>query len=302
MAYLELAYTYWAPLTVSVEPDHPFMELAASYARQAIQLAPKLAEAHAMLAIIETERFNWESSFAAFERAVALSNGTPAIDSLSYAAVNWGYLQQSLDINLAWYKRDPVESGAIHSLVSRYSLLGQLDQVLRYMAIRNELGQLSKGYEIPTLLDHDRVELARSMFIEFRCGEHGDVESGVVDACKTSSEREFEAWAEARRDPVMAIKFAAGIADAVNAGQWPEGLALAFYVDLQVNDQAFDAAQRLWNKRKLDVTPFWHHRGGPFRNDSRFLELMQAIGLFDFWKAHGPPDFCVVDGESFICN
>jgi TolB-like protein len=302
LAYLELAYTYWAPLTAKVEPDHPFMELAAGFARQAIQLAPGLAEAHAMLAIIETERFNWEASYAAYEQAVMLSNGTPAIDSLSYAAVNWGYIQDSLDINLAWYEHDPVESGAVHSLVSRYSLLGQLDQVLTYMAIRNELGQLSRGYELPVLMDNGRKELARTMFTEFQCGNPHDVDPNIAEACKSGSEGQFEVLYEARLDPQRAVEFSAGIAAAVEAGQLPEGLALVYYVDLQVNDRVFETAQRLWEKRKLDVTAFWQFRGGPIRKDPRFLELMQTIGLLDFWKAHGPPDFCEADGDALVCH
>jgi hypothetical protein len=285
-----------------VDPYHPFMELAANYARQAIQLAPGLAQAHAMLAIIETERFNWDASFAAYQQAVALSDGTPDIDSLSYAAVNWGYLQESLDINLAWYRHDPVESGAVHSLVSRYSLLGQLDQVLKYMAIRNELGQTSRGYEVPLLLDNGQVDLSRAMFVEFRCADLGDVATDVAQTCKINSEQEFSVWAEARNDPVKGPEFIAGISGAMQAGYMPEELALLFFIDLQATDLVFETAQRMWQEGKLDVTVFWTLRGGPIRQDPRFIDLMENIGLLNFWKSHGPPDFCESKGDAFVCS
>jgi hypothetical protein len=39
-----------------------------------------------------------------------------------------------------------------------------------------------------------------------------------------------------------------------------------------------------------------------FRKDPRFAELVSELGLMDFWRDHGWPDFCRPDGDSLFCE
>jgi Tfp pilus assembly protein PilF len=43
-------------------------------------------------------------------------------------------------------------------------------------------------------------------------------------------------------------------------------------------------------------------RGGEVRSDPRFIELMEDIGLVDFWRHNGWPDHCRPEGERVACG
>ena len=46
----------------------------------------------------------------------------------------------------------------------------------------------------------------------------------------------------------------------------------------------------------------WGERFQSMRADSRFVRIMEHLGIADFWRVHGPPPDCRVAGESFTCG
>ena len=136
--------------------------------------------------------------------------------------------------------------------------------------------------------------------IEWWGNEPMDVDPCVAELCNPNSQ--IDLMIEAIDDPAKRADYIAKIGAAVETGWWNDQLALIEYVELQANDEVFETAQRQWEERRLHVTVLFRLRGRPIREDPRFLELMRTIGLFDFWKAHGPPDFCQAVGDSFVCN
>ena len=154
--------------------------------------------------------------------------------------------------------------------------------------------------EIYFMMDNGQVELARSLFVEWWGDEPRDVAPCNAELCNPNSW--FELMLEANQDASKRTDYIAKIGSAVEVGWMTEDMALGEYVKLQATDEVFETAQNLWEKRMLHVSYLWLLRGGPIRKDPRFLELMETIGLVEFWKAHGPPDFCEPDGDSFVCQ
>ena len=52
----------------------------------------------------------------------------------------------------------------------------------------------------------------------------------------------------------------------------------------------------------IAIGSMWSPVMQPFRQDPRFQELVERLGLIDYWKQFGPPDGCTLDGTKLSCN
>jgi hypothetical protein len=52
------------------------------------------------------------------------------------------------------------------------------------------------------------------------------------------------------------------------------------------------------------TTPYvWHPSWAPVRKTERFKTYVRALGLVDFWRAKGWPEFChPTTGDDFVCD
>jgi hypothetical protein len=70
------------------------------------------------------------------------------------------------------------------------------------------------------------------------------------------------------------------------------------YLQLGQNDIAFQivedslAHDRMAWSRDWSVTKAWSPEAAGFRKDPRFSKLVERIGLVDYWKQYGYPDYC----------
>jgi TolB-like protein/tetratricopeptide (TPR) repeat protein len=93
----------------------------------------------------------------------------------------------------------------------------------------------------------------------------------------------------------------------VQAGDLDAAYATAWkYLATLVPDAVSDGtvvplpdARRVGDRIRGD---WWFATGAPFRQDPRFVELMEAVGLMAFWLEHGWPDLCIPDGEGLRCR
>jgi hypothetical protein len=61
------------------------------------------------------------------------------------------------------------------------------------------------------------------------------------------------------------------------------------------------------NAERLELAPpirgdWWFGDVRVFRQDPRFVELMTAVGLMDFWRVNGWPDLCAPEGDGLRCR
>jgi hypothetical protein len=75
-------------------------------------------------------------------------------------------------------------------------------------------------------------------------------------------------------------------------------------VDLayQILFAELDRDPKAWLK-KWDLSMAWRPEGAAFRDDKRFGQLAERMGLVDYWKQYGYPDGCrASDGGSLVCS
>lgn len=70
-------------------------------------------------------------------------------------------------------------------------------------------------------------------------------------------------------------------------------------------DLAYQMAERALVALKNRHAPYhsiavWHPDLAEFRRDPRFQQIIQRLGLLEYWKAHGPPDHCELRGDQLI--
>jgi DNA-binding winged helix-turn-helix (wHTH) protein/tetratricopeptide (TPR) repeat protein len=52
----------------------------------------------------------------------------------------------------------------------------------------------------------------------------------------------------------------------------------------------------------LAIGMMWAPEMRPFRQDRRFQDLAQRLGLMDYWKQAGPPDACTLSDSQLVCR
>jgi hypothetical protein len=75
------------------------------------------------------------------------------------------------------------------------------------------------------------------------------------------------------------------------------GLLVRWQVRLGALDAAFAIMDRMveaWRRSgylsSMNLNQLWWAEMRPFREDPRFQDLVEQLGLMSFWKTHGPPD------------
>ncbi len=50
------------------------------------------------------------------------------------------------------------------------------------------------------------------------------------------------------------------------------------------------------------LSPLWAPHMRNFRRDPRFARFAAGLKMMDYWKKHGPPDDCRLDGDKLDCS
>ena len=67
-------------------------------------------------------------------------------------------------------------------------------------------------------------------------------------------------------------------------------------------DEVFELANRLLDKQRLNIIAFYEPYAAIYREDPRFVDLIERIGLGDHWRKYGGPDFCATQAIEQFCN
>ena len=101
----------------------------------------------------------------------------------------------------------------------------------------------------------------------------------------------------ARDDAVRAVAAAAEHATI------PRVLELGAWFYLEEWDRAMDAAFDLAASRQFDVEYLFSDDAAPLRQQPRFAELMETVGLVAYWTRHDwANDFCKLRGTQLECS
>ncbi len=285
-----LAAAYVVMPVYAEEPEEVFLPMAEAAAMQALALDENLAEAHAVLAQIHSDRWNWTDAESGFFFAVSLDpNEATSRQWYSGHLRNMGRLGRALAEAEKAHELDPTSPVITAHLADTYMILGENGKASDFAQQAEELG------------------LARDLgalkgLIRMR---EGDLE-GALQLFGHSEELEkvptedIEAWLMATRDPAAAQQVAEAL-HAAPAGAIPADQLILLYATLGHADFFFEVSRDLADKKKLPLTWLWGPEVAAMRRDGRFATLVEQAGLIDYWKQYGSPDQCRLTAESLSC-
>jgi len=277
-------------------------------AERALALDPQLAYAHVLNATLQAGRGEWLAADASFRRAIALDSQEPTT-YLSHAV--WvlgtaGHMRDAVEQGLRSYHLAPAMVGAVMTLAGFYGLVGQDELMEQYLRILNDLGAPP---QVPVPIF--RSQAARRLG---RYAEAGELMLGALPAAVSAAGAEdvvrlvYRALGDgATTDAALAaLRQLYARLDSRIADGWPMAiLGINWYVLLGSMDDAYAIAQRLIAQLEgarhltnINIMPIWLPELVAFRRDRRFHEFTVGLGLFEYWKVHGPPDgYALKDGR-----
>jgi hypothetical protein len=291
--YSAIAFNYALMCWGLDDRKHPFCELAVNYANQGLLLDPQMADALAVLAMVHSVRYEWDLAQHAIDRF----NASPANDVISHALpaayVNLGRMQHAWDAGLEFYENDPLNAFAAGPLALwGWSLLQ--DQVLsdHYDAIVTELMPLSITAAFPEIRKH-RIPLQEA------------IEQGRMSSMFFGNP---PGWADliipAIYDPSLAESAAIELDKWIVEGKVRRAQYWGFLPYVGRTDQFVEMAFDLYDENILNPVMLWIDMGGVerIRTHPRYIELMEYIGIADYWDQHGWPAFCELDDGVRKCG
>jgi tetratricopeptide (TPR) repeat protein len=242
-------------------------------ARKALELDPRQAEAHVLLATMEKDQWQWTEAEAEYQRALDLNPGD-AIAQNGFA--EWLLCQGRPEEALAWAQRarehDPLA-------VSGVRIGWILFHARRYQEAIHELRSV-----LAVVPDHT----TGLWFLGFALIANGQPDEAipVLEKVVSMSDRRpaalallIRAYAHAERR-ADALRLLEELKRRQKAGYVPTAAFVNAYLGLGDKEQAFVWLERAYQEKSnilqfLKVHPFFD----PLRDDPRFVDLVQRVGL-----------------------
>ena len=272
-AYVGLAGTYISYQDIFVgAPPSEIRPKATSAARKALELDPKLAEAHAILAEMYQKQWKWAESEAEYKRALELKpNDASAHRGYSYWLACQGRTQEAL----SWVERgrelDPLGSadtvGFLLIMARRYD--ESIREYRSVLAVHPEYTNARWGLGFALILnqqtDQAIPELEKTVAMMNRS-------PGSLEMLATAYAR-----AGRRQDALTLIN---ELKQRRQRGYVPAGAFINPYLALGDYDQAFFWCDEAYKEQSailqwIKVDPLFD----PVRNDPRFVDLVHRVGL-----------------------
>ncbi len=296
-AALASAYVVLPGYTREEGDEATLLPMAEAAARRALSIDPKIGEAHAVLAQVNSERGDLLDAESGFFFAISLEpNEATPHHWYSILLGKAGRLEAALEQARRAQELDPTSAVIASNLAGMYLVRGEDEQALRYARQAESLGLSGKasGIEAQVALRRKQWDEARRLIRtqEDLPPQLRDLVGRYVDAVADPSQR------------------AAVVAQlrAVDPAVFKQEDLLGAYVELGALDVAYeiqgrmlDADPKAWLSRWATNT--WGPESAAFRRDPRFGELAARTGFADYWKQYGFPDGCRAgDDTPIVCS
>jgi len=289
-AYAGLAAAYVVLPGYSGEDRVPLNEKAAAAARQALGRDPNLAEAHAVLAEIDSTNGRWTDAEAGFFFATSLDpNDATSRQWYSLLLRRVGRLDDALAQARAALELDPTSPVINSNMAETYSTLGYDEKVLAYRQTAVDLG-----------LDVSRSDGSGEQIVAMRSGD-GDAVAEFLKANRVDG-RPRDAFIDALAAVINDPGSWAEQKSALEGEGLPPENMFKLYAILGRSREALDTALALPDVDKLDVDILWMPEAARMRRLPEFGRLVESVGLLDYWKQYGWPDDCRPSGATVQCG
>jgi TolB-like protein/Tfp pilus assembly protein PilF len=272
-AYVGLAGTYISYQDIFVgAPSSEIRPKATSAARKALDLDPKLAEAHAILAEMYQKQWKWAESEEEYKRALELKpNDASAHRGFAYWLACHGRTQEAL----AWVERgrelDPLGSadtvGFLLIMARRYD--ESIREYRSVLAVHPEYTNARWGLGFALIVNHQTDQAIPEL----------EKTVAMMNRGPGSLEMLATAYAQAGRR-YDALTLINELKQHRQRGYVPAGAFINTYLALGDYDQAFFWCDEAYKEQSailqwIKVDPLFD----PVRNDPRFVDLVHRVGL-----------------------
>ena len=299
-AYAALASAYVVLPGYTREPgdEAQLLPMAETAARRALSIDPKIGEAHAVLAQMNSERGDLLDAESGFFFAISLEpNEATPHHWYSILLGKVGRLDQALEQARRAQELDPTSAILAANLAANYLARGEYDQALRYVELSEGLGisKTQSGVRATIALRRGDWDQARALLL---------AQEGTPPEIAPLTERLVAAVRDPRLRPQVIAEMRA-----LDPAIVPQVDLVAPYIELGAIDVAYEILLAELEKdpkawaRGWDVSIAWGPAGAAFRRDPRFGDLAQRMGLVDYWKQYGYPDGCRAgDDTPIVCS
>jgi len=292
----------WANLAATAQvasfmSDDRYRELRAqSFAavNRAISLDPDNGLAHAVLGLHYQHELRWEEAFTELNLAIELNPNES--NSLLYKGellVMLGYTKNAIEVLKQAEVVDPVFANVQAWLSGAYITAGEYDLATEQIKKLTELNpEDGISYEGGLALAQGNLSRAESLWRQNNSNDlTGDdpiltsLLAALNDPTKTESTVKFMMENPELAGWVGIFGYLAGLG-AVDA-------AIDYWLSLRAQDRLTRSSnylQYIWDFPAEKMS------------DRRMQQFLKDTGMVDYWRKHGNPDSCRVDGENIECS
>lgn len=258
---------------------------ATDAARRALAQDPNLAEAHAVLALIQSHQGDWSAADAAYFFAISLDpNDATARHWYSLLLAQAGRLREALEQATAAYDLDPASPIINFNLAQHLLALGYNERAERQLRSAVELGFDSAADP------GDRALIAYRRGDTTRFGELVGMYIRQVREDPELMAAVMAAFTDRAAIPQLEAR--------LDAAEVPVKSRSYLWMLLGDDARAIRALLAAAEHGMQDLAMVWFPEGRGVRMHPDFATLAEATGLMDYWKQFGMPDDCrLVDGR-----
>jgi TolB-like protein/tetratricopeptide (TPR) repeat protein len=297
-AALASAYVVLPGYTKEEADEERLMPMAEAAARQALSIDPKIGEAHAVLAQMNSQRGDLLDAESGFFFAISLEPNEPTPHHWYSLLLNEvGRIEEALEQAQRAQELDPTSAVIALNLGNMHLTKGNDDAALRYAKLARELGLGKRmyGVEAEVAMRRGQWEEARRLLVQ---------QDDLPPELRPQAGRFVDAMA----DPAIRPKVVAEMRS-LDPKVVPQLELVHPYIQLGQVDLVYqilfaelDRDPGSW-KKHWNLTMAWSREGAAFRKDPRFGELASRMGITDYWKQYGYPDGCRAGTDSpLVCS
>jgi len=263
-------------------------------ALRAIGINPDNGFAHAVLGLAHTGAFSWDEAMREYELAIRLNpNETNSLLWKGIALINLGYVDQAIAIFKQAERLDPVFTNVHNWLAIAYGVKGDIANLRRHT---QKIQRLDPDFSGSTLnifrLNSGNLDAAEDLM---RAEDMKSIGSDVLVVAMFSALRDPGRKEEAVKT-LLANKNLAEAGD-LTPYLWDIGAVDETLADFREQRER-GRILRIANSLQI----FWGANNRAQLSNPAMPAFFEAYGMLDYWRKHGDPDYCRVDGASVECG
>ncbi len=263
-------------------------------ALRAIEIDPDNGFAHAVLGLIHTSALSWDEAMREYELAIRLNpNETNSLLWKGIALMSLGYIDQAIAMFQQAERLDPVFTNVHNWLGLAYAIQGDAENVRRHTQKLERLDPDFTGFTWANYeLSSGNLDAAESLL---RAQEVKRSGSDVLVVATFSALRDPRRKEEAVKILLANEKLA----------EWEDLTPYLWRIGAVKETLANFREQREKGRVLRTANSFniyWDDYNRAQLSDPAMPAFFEANGLVDYWRKHGDPDYCRVDGASVECG